>query len=176
MVLPELVTPRLRLRPLTLDDVDRLHALWTDPGVRRYLWDDLVISRDRALETVEASIHSAESVGAGMWTLWPRQEDVLVGFCGLRRAGPEPIIELLYGLAPQFWGRGLATEASQAVLAYAFQFHLTDVVYACTDAPNTASIRVMERLGMSRRPDREGLVCYSIRSGEEAPCGDRSGD
>ena len=41
MPLPELRTPRLRLRPFAVDDVDALHAVWMDAGVRRFLWDDI---------------------------------------------------------------------------------------------------------------------------------------
>jgi hypothetical protein len=37
--------------PFASEDLDALHALWTDPDVRRYLWDDIVISRERAAET-----------------------------------------------------------------------------------------------------------------------------
>ena len=53
-------TPRLRLRPLRLDDLDDLYRLWVDRGVRRYLWDDRVISRERARTEIERSIGSFE--------------------------------------------------------------------------------------------------------------------
>ena len=43
MGLPTLETERLILRPWSLDDIDALHQIWTDPQVRRYLWDDEVI-------------------------------------------------------------------------------------------------------------------------------------
>jgi RimJ/RimL family protein N-acetyltransferase len=49
-------TPRLRLRPCTADDVPALHALWTDPDVRRHLWDGEVISPERAAATVAAGV------------------------------------------------------------------------------------------------------------------------
>ena len=41
-------TARLRLRPYRASDLDALHRLWTDAGVRRYLWDDRVIERDES--------------------------------------------------------------------------------------------------------------------------------
>ena len=49
-----LETERLTLRPFADADVDALHALWRLPEVRRFLWDDVVISRDTALEVVAA--------------------------------------------------------------------------------------------------------------------------
>ena len=59
MSLPILRTPRLTLQPYRLDDIDLLHQLWTTPEVRRYLWDDIVITRQRAEETVRAAIDTA---------------------------------------------------------------------------------------------------------------------
>jgi RimJ/RimL family protein N-acetyltransferase len=44
MPAPILETARLRLRPFTYADVDVLHAQWTDPDVRRYLWDGRVVA------------------------------------------------------------------------------------------------------------------------------------
>ena len=88
MMLPRVETARLTLVPFSLDDVDALHRLWTDPDVRRYLWDDVVISRDRAEETVLNSIESAGRSGAGLWVARSRPGAELVGFCGLMlRAG-----------------------------------------------------------------------------------------
>jgi len=65
MRLPSLRTERLILRPWTLQDVDALHLLWTDPDVRRYLWDDVVISRERAVGAVRAHFQSVATRGIG---------------------------------------------------------------------------------------------------------------
>lgn len=145
MPLPTLHTPRLTLRPWELGDIDALHALWTRPEVRRYLWDDVIISRERAEQTVRESM--AEADGIGCWTILDGSNETIIGFVGLIRREPgDP--ELLYGLAPEWWGRGLVTEAAQAVLTYAFGVLGCARVTAATDPPNAASLRVMERLGM----------------------------
>jgi RimJ/RimL family protein N-acetyltransferase len=62
MGLPVLRTQRLVLRPWTHEDVDALHALWTTPEVRRYLWDDVVITRDIVERLVDSQI-SADATG-----------------------------------------------------------------------------------------------------------------
>jgi [ribosomal protein S5]-alanine N-acetyltransferase len=158
-------TSRLALRAWALDDIDELHALWTRPDVRRYLWDDETVSRERAEATVREFI-AQEAEGTGGWMIVERETGALAGFAALVRREPgDP--ELLYGLAPDWWGRGLATEAARAVLAYAFGVLECARVIAATDAPNAASARVMERLGM-RRTHRGLLngrdtVCYEIR-------------
>jgi [ribosomal protein S5]-alanine N-acetyltransferase len=146
MPLPILEAPRLTLRPWTRDDIDELFAMWTRPEVRRFLWDDKVITRERAEEAVEAFVAQA-SDGIGGWMILERTEGAFAGFVGLIRREPgDP--ELLYGLAPEWWGRGLATEAGRAVLAYAFGHVACARVTAATDVPNAASARVLERLGM----------------------------
>jgi ribosomal-protein-alanine N-acetyltransferase len=144
-----LATRRLRLRPAALGDADTLHALFTDPLVRRWLWDDRLIPRRQTLEVIEAGTASFAAHGFGYWVLLRAGDDVLIGFCGLRVVDDGPEVELLYGLAPDRWGEGLATEASEAVLAYAFGTLGLARVVARTDTPNRASARVMERLGMA---------------------------
>ncbi|HEX2728483.1 MAG TPA: GNAT family N-acetyltransferase, partial [Rubrobacteraceae bacterium] len=44
----EITSARLRLRPLVPNDLDAVHRLWTEPEVRKYLWDDEIISREKA--------------------------------------------------------------------------------------------------------------------------------
>ena len=141
-------TPRLRLRPLRLDNLDDLYRLWVDGGVRRYLWDDRVISRDRARTEIERSISSFELSGFGQWAVFRFRGRKLIGFCGLRYVGTMPEVELLYGLAPSCWGQGLATEAVRAVLAWGFTKCGLKRISACADPHNAASFRVMVKAGM----------------------------
>src|SRR5262249_49467004 len=114
-------TARLRLRPYRESDLDALHALWTDPQVRRYLWDDAVIERRLAAEVMRASIASTDALGFGHWAVCRGNGGALIGFCGFRPLDDSADIELLYGLAPPHWGRGLATEAARAMLRFGFE-------------------------------------------------------
>ena len=59
MPLPELECPRLRLRAFQESDIRELHHLWINPEVRKYLWDDQLISRELAEETAQANLLSA---------------------------------------------------------------------------------------------------------------------
>jgi ribosomal-protein-alanine N-acetyltransferase len=162
----QLETTRLRLRPCAGADLDALHALFTDPGVRRFLWDDRMIAREEAARVIEASVASFASHGFGQWLAFPREGDALVGFSGLRSVEGTPDVELLYALDPAHWGRGLAQEAARAVLQHGFTTVGLLRILARADAPNAASIRVMERLGMrfERRGLEHGLdtVCYAL--------------
>ena len=178
----EIQTQRLRLRPYAEADVDALHALWIDPEVRRWLRDDKVISREEAKQEVRDAIARFRTHGFGEWIVEPRGEPRPIGFCGFRFVAGTPEIEILYGLAPDCWGRGLATEASRAVLGFGFEQCGLSRVTGNADVPNAASVRVLEKLGMGfERREQRGdldLVFYGLaredfrppdRKGREAP-------
>ena len=145
-----ILSARLRQRPYREDDLDAVWRLWTDADVRRHLWDDAVISRDTAAEAMRASMASTAARDFGHWAVtWRDGDDALIGFCGLRPREDAPDeVELLYGLYPLFWHRGLAAEASRAWFRYGFEALGFPRIWALTDAPNTRSEAVMHRLGM----------------------------
>src|SRR5262245_25758261 len=148
----KLETARLSLQPFTSADLDFLHSLWIDPQVRRYLWDDEIISREQANEVIEASLASFATAGYGFWLVRLSENGSEVGFCGLRQFSNAQVVadqvEILYGTSPERWGKGLAVEASFAVLQVGFEQLQLPHIYAGADPPNAASFRVMEKLGM----------------------------
>ena len=140
-----LESERLRLRPFAPDDVDALHAQWTAPEVRRYLWDGRVIERDEVVAVVEESVAAFTDGRLGFWVIEERGR--VVGFTGFRPMPDSTDIELYYGLDRSHWGCGLATEASRAALRHAFETVGIDPIWIRTDGPNLASVEVMKRLG-----------------------------
>lgn len=153
----ELETERLWLHPIAPDDVSALHTLWTHPDVRRYLFDDNLLSPAEIGEFIETSMTYFEEHGFGIWAIRSKERSDLLGFCGYWFFHDQR--ELLYGLHPDHWGQGLATECARALIRYGFEQLRFEEVIASTDAPNTASIRVMERLGMRflKREPTDGL-------------------
>src|SRR5215216_5435827 len=139
MASPIIETTRLKLRPFTTGDVGDLHGLWTDPGVRKYLWDDEVISREQVASVVDESMSLFEASNFGLWGVFPREEEALVGFCGYWFFHDPPQLQILYGIAPNQWGSRLATEAARAVIRYGFEELSFDLIIASADAPNPAS-------------------------------------
>lgn len=145
---------RLAYRRLRVDDVDAFHALLVDPHVLRFLLDGSVVDRAFAREAVLDSDALFASRGVGLFLLSIDSEDV--GFAGYRvfpDLGPEP--QLLYALREPFTGRGLATEAAEACIRFGFEAGLPTIV-AAVDAPNVASIRVLEKLGFERHREWPG--------------------
>lgn len=170
-------TSRLVLRPFLREDSEALHALWIAPGMRKFLWDDEVISAETAADVIESSIASFGAESLGFWALHLLAGGELIGFCGLRRFQDDHStkreVEILYGLAEDFQHRGLATEAAAAVLHYGFARAGLERIYAGADPPNTASIRVMDRLGMrfAKRALVGGISCvfYAIDRSDFRP-------
>lgn len=151
-----LTTARLRLRPVSADDLDELHVLWADPEVRRYLMDGRTVDRGWSAGTVRRCVEEFEAAGLGMWLVSRRRLGDIVGFCGLRDDAPNDEVGLIYGIAPAFWGQGLASEAARALLGYGFgELDLPRIV-AGADAPNAASLRVLDKLGMRYERSRPG--------------------
>ena len=160
-----LYTPSLLLRPCTEADITLLHPHWTEPEVRRYLWDGRVISRETVQEVIEASLDAFHRWHYGLWLILSKTEGGFRGMCGLREselAGPE----LLYSVPAGYWGLGIASESAGCVLRYAFTELGLAAVRARVDAPNLASRRVLEKLGFEIIDERvtpeNQLVTYII--------------
>ena len=113
-----LATARLSLRPFAATDRARLHAIFRDPYVRRYLWDSCLVAFSEVDAAIAASDASFRERGLGLWCAAERaagDPSATIGFGGLRpRRGGE--LELMYGFLPEHWGRGLAAELSRAVM------------------------------------------------------------
>jgi RimJ/RimL family protein N-acetyltransferase len=162
-VLPALETERAVLVPATAADVDALWALFTDPIVRRYLWDDATIPREQAAATVASAAEQNER-GLGLWTIRLRGEAGIAGCVALLPAGAaadvEPRmrggVEVLIALAPRVQQRGLATEALARAIDYAWSALGLAELYAAVDVPNEASHRAMLRAGFAALGEADG--------------------
>ena len=145
---PTLHTERLLLRPLSMDDLDALHRISNEPKVRLHLWDDEPVSEVTIRDLIAQSDHMFSSEGIGLFGVRMRGGEDLLGFCGFVRLEGMDEPELGYELTSEVWGRGIATEASRACLRYAFDEAGVRRVIAGADAPNIASLRVIEKLAM----------------------------
>ena len=80
-----------------------------------------------------------------------KEGNLLIGGCGIRRESQSSCIANLgWAINPDFQRRGFATEAAKILLDYGFDNLKLAVIYATCDTRNLASVKVMEKLGMSR--------------------------
>jgi RimJ/RimL family protein N-acetyltransferase len=147
----EIETPRLRLRRWRQEDREPFFRINDEPNVHRYLLRLTRDGSDRMLERIDQ--HFAAH-GWGFWAVEERAGGTLIGLCGLARIPWQefftPAVEIGWRLSSEWQGKGLAREAAEAVLAYAWNRAGLDRVVAFTVADNTASWGLMERLGMQR--------------------------
>lgn len=143
-----LTTARLTLTPVRPDDHAALLAHWTAPEVRRYLFDDVVLTPADITAHIAESQATFATAAYGTWTLRTPPHPTLLGTAALRPLD-DLGLELVYSLAPEAWGHGYATEAAQAVVTHAFETLELPHLLAEIDEPNTASTTVVTRLGMT---------------------------
>lgn len=139
---------RVALEPFAPSDAAQLVAVFRHPAIRRYLLDDAIVSEEWVADEIAASQRRFARGGAGLWALRLTGRRRIVGFVGFREFFEPPQLQLLYGLLPEYWGQGLATEAARQVCQHAFDALGFTEVRAATDRPNAASIQVLQRLGM----------------------------
>ena len=171
-------TERLVLRDWTQADVEPFLRLNT-PAVMRWLGG--VKSREDMEQVVTSRFISwQESRGFTFWVVERKQDRELLGFCGIKIADDagspvEGEYEIGWRLREDAWGKGYAKEAAAASLDHVFRRIGAERVVALTVDGNQASWGLMERLGMTRRPDldydgpawAEGrVIVYLIRREE----------
>lgn len=153
----ELETTRLRLTPFAPEDAAELLAVFRNADVRRYLLDDTVVSPDWVAEEIAASARRFAEGKLGLWSLRLHGTKPVIGFAGFLPV--RGVSQLMYGLLPEYWHRGLATEAARIVIAAAKAAGRREIV-AATDIPNEASQQVLRRLGFIEQARSDGLVAY----------------
>jgi RimJ/RimL family protein N-acetyltransferase len=167
-------TKRLRLRNWRAGDGALLHQHCNTPEVMRWLGG---VKTREFMEVVSAKLGRwQEEHGHTFWVAERKEDGAFLGFCGLKIAddAASPVqgeVEIGWRLREDVWGQGYAKEAASASLDFAFSRLNAARVVALTVAGNAPSWGLMERLGMTRRPEldysgpdwAEGVVIvYSI--------------
>ena len=167
-----LETTRLRLRPLETSDLDALCAIAADPQVMAHVGDGVPLSRAATALWINNAAASLKISEVGSRAVVLRDSDVLIGWVGLIPTPHPNRLELIYGFARAYWGRGYATEAARALLAAC----TPDAVDATIDPANLASWRILEKLGfivVGEEEDEYGLptLRLHLEIGESAAAG-----
>jgi RimJ/RimL family protein N-acetyltransferase len=156
-------TPRLTLRPVALSDADALVAMDADPEVRRWLDMPHGSTREQAVTWLESlAALRAQGVGLDFWALEDIATGQFIGWVHLKpfaisrsvRLHPELLTgadewEIGWRLRRESWGQGFATEAARELTRRAFDNWGAPRLVATALVGNTASLRVMEKCGLS---------------------------
>ena len=150
-------TNRLILRNWREDDIETFTRHTNTPAVMRWLGG--VAPPEAMRERIETRMMRwQEERGFTFWVVERKEDGALLGFCGIKIADDEgsPVegeYEAGWRLREDAWGKGYAKEAAAASLGFAFGRLGAERVVALTVIGNEPSWRLMERLGMTRRPD-----------------------
>lgn len=177
---PTLGSAPALLVPASAADLDALWTIWREPDVRRYLFDDAPVERERAAEVLHACLAEGPR-GLGLWTIRPTDGATTVGCAGLMPVGDvatyDPalagMVEPVVALAPAAWHRGYAIAALRALVAHAFATLDLSRLAGAADVPNEASHRMLVRAGFVPRRECPGpkyrLRTYLLERPEKEP-------
>lgn len=156
---PTLETIRLILRPHRVEDYVACRKLWGDADVVRHIGG---VTQDAQAVWFRLLRYAGmwSMLGYGMWVIEERDSGAFLGEAGLlsaERGLPEleGVPEAGWVLAPEAWGRGIATEAMHAVLDWADAHLYAPSLRCIIDPDNLASIKVAEKLGFHALVDTE---------------------
>jgi ribosomal-protein-alanine N-acetyltransferase len=145
---PVLETERLVLRAVTPADAEAMFRIMRDPRVTRYFGSPPMMSPDEAVQRVDHIVQAFREQTGVRWAITQRGNSQLLGTCGYwRLVKPHFWAEIGYELAPEYWGRGIMTEAIGAVLQFGFTTMALHRVEAQIHPANIGSRRVLEKLG-----------------------------
>ena len=138
-------TKRLRAERLQHDHLDFIHQMHRDERIMAHLGG--LRSPEHTSEYMKHNLAHWEQYGYGIWILRQQTTGILTGRRGLRNAvlvGKDEI-EVAYGLLPEFWNMGLATEFVEAVVQIGFSEIGLSSLTCITQQGNAASRRVLEK-------------------------------
>jgi len=152
MIRTGLETERLRLRLFTHDDLPIMFKLGSDPDVIKYA-DTPVRDMEEARERLEKGpLSDYEKYGYGRFAVELKETGKVIGFCGIKYLPEIDLPEVGYRYLKEYWGRGIGTEAAKACVEFAREDLKIKKLVALIIPENIASIKVAEKLGMSRGP------------------------
>ena len=147
--MPILETERLILRSFREEDVDQMEQLFANPDFMRFSLG-VFIERKQTVAFINKVMEWDHAGIPSQFTIVPHGEDTIIGYCGFFYHPDQAIedIEIGYRLHPDYWNRGLITEAARAVRDHGFSDCKLSRVISLIHPENSPSRRVAEKNGM----------------------------
>jgi RimJ/RimL family protein N-acetyltransferase len=146
-------TDRLIMRDLLPTDDVGMFRLDSDADVHRYVGRKPVQTIEQSRQVIELIREQYVTNGIGRWAVVEKETGDFVGWSGLKLMttpvnGHVNYYDLGYRFIKAHWGKGYATETALAAVGYGWDILRLDAMYACADLDNSASRRVLEKVGM----------------------------
>ncbi|KAB2332109.1 GNAT family N-acetyltransferase [Cytobacillus depressus] len=152
---PVLETKRLFLREVVPSDAASILTYLSDQEVMEYFGMEPFQSEQDALEEIQWYNEIFSNKTGIRWGITIKGNDAVIGSCGFHDLSKKHVRgEIGAELSKDYWRKGIMTEALSAIIPYGFNHFNLMRIQALIEPPNTASIRLFERIGFSR----EGLL------------------
>jgi RimJ/RimL family protein N-acetyltransferase len=145
-----LETRRLLLRPFRESDLDAYARICSDGDVMRHIGAGNPLSREEAWRSMAFILGHWQLRGYGLWAAEDKESGELIGRIGLHNPEGWPALEVGWLIERARWGEGLAPEGATAAIQFAFGQLGVSHISSMIRPLNQASIRVAEKLGMTR--------------------------
>lgn len=149
MTLPTLFTETLILRSFMLEDVPSLFEIVNEPDIFQYFPHKEAWALEKCERYINYQSRHWEKFGYGHWAVTFRETGQLMGWCGLEFLPDTEETEVGYLFSHPFWGKGYATEAASASVAFGEDVVGLKEIIGLTDPLNIASQRVLEKSGLA---------------------------
>lgn len=168
-----LETERLWLRPFALGDEDQVLVFSSNPVINKYTGDPIITTLDGVTDLIKnVWLSDYKKFGYGRYAVIAKESKTILGFCGVKYLPEIDETDLGYRLIPNYWGKGIATEASKAILEHAFNDLNLKRIVATVYPENTASTRVLKKLNFqfekkASYPDEEAILDWYVITKED---------
>jgi RimJ/RimL family protein N-acetyltransferase len=162
----EIRTRRLHLRHFSKEDSEAYARIMGDKEVGKWFPKGDGYTREESEKSLKSIMDHWSRFGFGIWAIGDKSNKILLGRCGLNIIAETSEVEVDFIIAPDYWGKGYATEAARAAVRYGFENLKLGRIIALAKPENMASRRVIEKTGMQYVKNAQywGITCayYAI--------------
>ena len=157
----DIQTTRLILKEISWDDLEKIHQLHSIPEVDEFNTLGIPRNLDETRNNIKADIEDQKASPRSRfcWKAFLKETGEFIGIAGMTLSNDRfKMGEFYYKLFPEFWGRGLATEMAKVLIKFGFEECKLHRIEAGVATENKASIRVLEKAGMTREGIRRKIL------------------
>jgi len=144
-----LETDRILLREFEIEDYKEVFDFGSNKEVQKYTGDKAVESFDEAKEIIEnINLPDYKKYGYGRWAAIFKPDNKLIGFAGLKFLEEFNETDIGFRFLPEYWGKGIATEVSKAIIDFGFNILKLNKIIGIADPENIGSCKVLTKIGM----------------------------
>jgi len=149
-MIPIIETERLILREFNINDYKNVYEFGSNIEVQKYTGDGIIESLSSAKELIKNVWYvDYKKYGYGRWAAIYKPENKIIGFAGLKYLPEFNETDIGFRFLPEYWKKGLATEASKEIIKYGFEKLGLDKIIGIALAENIGSCKVLEKIGLT---------------------------